>query len=171
MRLLQVVPTYLPARRYGGPIVGVHGLCCAPAARGHEGAGYPTSIDGPHDSAGPHGEPVVLDGVTIRYFASPRLRRLSYAPDLSRALRDAMASFDVAHLHSVFLWPTWQAARIAQATKLPYLISPRGMLVKRLRASRNRLVKSAWIALIERANLERAAGGRATSPVDRPQLH
>src|ERR1051326_691227 len=170
MRLLHVVPTYLPARRYGGPIVAVHGLCRALAARGHEGEVYTTSIHRPHDSAVPHGEPVVLDGVTIRYFASPRLRRLSYAPDLSRALRDAMASFDVAHLHSVFLWPTWQAARIAQATKLPYLISPRGMLVKRLIASRNRLVKSAWIALIERANLERAAAVHATSDVERREL-
>jgi glycosyltransferase involved in cell wall biosynthesis len=170
MRLLHVVPTYLPARRYGGPIVAVHGLCRALAARGHEVEVYTTSIDGPHDSAVPHREPVMLDGVTVRYFASPCLRRLSYAPALSRALRGAMGSFDVAHLHSVFLWPTWRAARIAQAAKVPYVISPRGMLVKRLIASRSRLVKSAWIALIERANLERAAAVHATSEVERGEL-
>ena len=170
MRLLHVVPTYLPARRYGGPIVAVHGLCRALAVRGHEVEVYTTSIDGPRDSAVPHDAPVVLDGVTVRYFASPGLRRLSYAPALSRALRGAMARFDVAHLHSVFLWPTWRAARIAQAAKVPYVISPRGMLVKRLIASRNRLIKSAWIALIERANLERAAAIHATSDVERREL-
>lgn len=170
MRLLHVVPTYLPARRYGGPIVAVHSLCRALAARGHEVEVYTTSIDGPHDSAVPHREPVMLDGVTVRYFASPCLRRLSYAPSLSRALRGAMGSFDVAHLHSVFLWPTWRAARIAQAAKVPYVISPRGMLVKRLIASRSRLVKSAWIALIERANLERAAAVHATSEVERSEV-
>jgi glycosyltransferase involved in cell wall biosynthesis len=170
MRLLHVVPTYLPARRYGGPIVAVHGLCRALAARGHEVEVYTTSIDGPHDSAVPHGEPVELDGVTVRYFASAHLRRLSYAPDLSRALRGATPGFDVVHLHSVFLWPTWRAGRIAQAAKVPYVISPRGMLVKRLIANRNRLVKSAWIALIERTNLERAAAIHATSDVERSEL-
>jgi glycosyltransferase involved in cell wall biosynthesis len=170
MRLLHVVPTYLPARRYGGPIVAVHGLCRALAARGHEVEVYTTSIDGPHDSAVPHREPVMLDGVKVRYFASPALRRLSYAPALGRALHDAMADCDVAHLHSVFLWPTWQAARYAQAAKVPYVISPRGMLVKRLIERRNRLVKTAWIALIERSNLERAAAIHLTSAVERREL-
>src|SRR5215472_592570 len=170
MRLLHVVPTYLPARRYGGPIVAVHGLCRALAVRGHEVEVYTTSIDGPHDSPVPHDQAVVLDGVTVRYFASPCLRRLSYAPALARALRDAMPDFDVAHLHSVFLWPTWRAARIAGAAKVPYVISPRGMLVKRLIASRSRWVKSAWIALIERSNLERAAAIHATSEVERREL-
>jgi glycosyltransferase involved in cell wall biosynthesis len=170
MRLLHVVPTYLPARRYGGPIVAVHGLCRALAARGHDVEVYTTSIDGASDSAVPHEQPVLLDGVKVRYFASPRLRRLAYAPALSRALRGAAAGFDVAHLHSVFLWPTWRAARIAQAAGLPYVISPRGMLVKRLIASRSRWVKSAWIALIERANLERAAAVHATSDVERSEL-
>ena len=170
MRLLHVVPTYLPARRYGGPIIAVHGLCRALAARGHEVEVYTTSIDGPRDSAVPHHEPVVLDGVTVRYFAAPRLRRLSYAPALGRALRGAMAGFDVAHLHSVFLWPTWRAARIAQAAQVPYVISPRGMLVKRLIASRSRWVKTAWITLIERSNLERAAAVHATSEVERREL-
>ena len=170
MRLLHVVPTYLPARRYGGPIVAVHSLCRALAARGHKVEVYTTSIDGRHDSAVPHREPVMLDGVTVRYFASPYLRRLSYAPDMSRALRDAVPDFDVVHLHSVFLWPTWRAARLAEAAKVPYVISPRGMLVKRLIVSRNRLVKSAWIALIERTNLERAAAIHATSAVERHEL-
>ena len=170
MRLVHVVPTYLPARRYGGPIVAVHGLCRALAARGHDVEVYTTSIDGPSDSPVPHDKPVMLDGVTVRYFASPYLRRLSYAPALERALRGSMAQFDVAHLHSVFLWPTWRAARIAEAAKVPYVISPRGILVKRLIASRSRWIKTAWIALIERSNLERAAAVHATSEVERREL-
>ena len=46
MRILHVVPTYLPARRYGGPIVAVHGLCKALAARGHDVAVITTNVDG-----------------------------------------------------------------------------------------------------------------------------
>jgi glycosyltransferase involved in cell wall biosynthesis len=170
MRLVHVVPTYLPATRYGGPILAVHGLCRALAARGHEVDVFTTSIDGPQDSAVPHNAPVNLEGVRVRYFASPALRRLSYAPALSNALRREIKSADVVHLHSVFLWPTWQAARIARGASVPYVISPRGILVKKLVASRNRLVKSAWIALIERSNLERASAIHATSDLERAEI-
>jgi hypothetical protein len=72
MRLLHVVPTYLPATRYGGPIFAVHGLCRALAARGHAVEVFTTSIDGPRDSAVPHGVPVTLDGVTsARRWSTP----------------------------------------------------------------------------------------------------
>ena len=47
MRILHVVPSYLPAVRYGGPIFAVHGLCRALAARGHEVQVFTINIDGP----------------------------------------------------------------------------------------------------------------------------
>ena len=36
MKILHVVPTYVPAWKHGGPIRSVHGLCKALAARGHQ---------------------------------------------------------------------------------------------------------------------------------------
>src|SRR5262249_49765833 len=157
MRILHVVPTYLPAVRYGGPIFSVHGLCRALAARGHDVHVVTTNIDGSGESAAPIGVPVRLDGVTVRDFRSPLLPRLSWAPALGQTLAREAAAFDVLHLHSVFLWPTWAAARSARRARVPYLISPRGMLVKELIERRNRLVKSAWIKLIEKSNLEMAS--------------
>jgi glycosyltransferase involved in cell wall biosynthesis len=170
MRILHVVPTYLPATRYGGPIVAVHSLCRALAARGHAVEVFTTSIDGPTDTAVPYDRPVMLDGVKIRYFASRQLRRLSYAPALMQSLHDEIAGADIVHLHSVFLWPTWRAARLSHKRHIPYVISPRGMLVKSLIASRNRLIKSAWIALIERSSLEQAAAIHATSAIEAAEL-
>ena len=170
MRLLHVVPTYLPANRYGGPIVAVHGLCRALAARGHEVEVFTTSIDGPTNMAVPHNVPVMLEGVKVRYFSSRWLRRLSYAPSLIRALRGEILGADVVHLHSVFLWPTWKAARMALNSRVPYVISPRGMLVKRLIESRNRMVKSAWISLIEKSNLEHAGAIHVTSTLEAEEL-
>jgi glycosyltransferase involved in cell wall biosynthesis len=170
MRILHVVPTYLPATRYGGPIVAVHSLCRALAARGHAVEVFTTSIDGPVDTAVPYDRPVMLDGVKVRYFVSRRLRRLSYAPSLMQSLHDEIAGADVVHLHSAFLWPTWRAARLSHKRRIPYVISPRGMLVKSLIASRNRLIKSAWIALIERSNLEQAAAIHATSAIEAEEI-
>src|SRR5262249_2892122 len=69
MRILHVVPTYLPAVRYGGPIFAVHGLCRALARRGHHVEVFTTNVDGSGASPVPLGEPVDLDGVQIRYFS------------------------------------------------------------------------------------------------------
>jgi hypothetical protein len=60
MRILHVVPSYLPAVRYGGPIFAVHGLCRALTARGHKLQVFTTNIDGPGTSSTPIATPVDL---------------------------------------------------------------------------------------------------------------
>jgi glycosyltransferase involved in cell wall biosynthesis len=170
MRILHVIPTYLPAVRYGGPIFAVHSLCRALIARGHSVEVVTTNINGAGPSPVPIGTRIDVDCVPVRYFASPFLSRLSFAPAMSAALRHEMTRFNIVHLHSVFLWPTWAAARLAKAARVPYVISPRGMLVENLIARRSRLVKLAWIKLIEKGNLERAAAIHATSSVEVAEL-
>jgi glycosyltransferase involved in cell wall biosynthesis len=170
MRILHVIPTYLPAVRYGGPTFAVHGLCRTLVARGHHVEVFTTNVDGPNNSAVPLKMPVILDGVHVRYFPSSFLRRLYWSPPLGRALRADLANFTVVHLHSVFLWPTWAAARTARKVRAPYLISPRGMLVKRLIEMKSKLAKQAWIKLIERANMERASAIHVTSAIEAEEL-
>ena len=170
MRILHVAPTYLPAVRYGGPIFTVHGLCRALAARGHEVQVFTTNRDGPGITPTPIGTPVDLDGVQIRYFPCPLIRRLYWAPALGRALDHEIGKIDIVHLHTVFLWPTWAAARAARNAGVPYVLSPRGMLVKDLIARRSRLAKSAWIHLIERSNVEQAAALHLTSELEATEL-
>jgi glycosyltransferase involved in cell wall biosynthesis len=170
MRILHVVPTYLPATRYGGPIFTVHALARALIARGHDVEVVTTNVNGAGVSPVPLGTRVEIDSVPVRYFASPWLPRLCFAPAMASMLRAEMPRFDVAHLHSVFLWPTYAAARTAHAAEIPYVVSPRGMLVADLIRHRNRLVKSAWIALCERGNLERAAAIHATSSTEAVEL-
>lgn len=69
MSLLHVVPTYLPASRYGGPLYSVHALCAALAMRGHD-----------VDRAAPVERPVDMDGVQDSYFVTGRGRRLYRSP-------------------------------------------------------------------------------------------
>jgi len=64
----------------------------------------------------------------------------------------------------------WAAARAARNTAVPYVLSPRGSLVKDLIARRSRLAKSAWIHLIERPNVEQAAALHLTSELERTEL-
>jgi glycosyltransferase involved in cell wall biosynthesis len=166
MRILHVVPSYIPAYRYGGPIYSVHGLCRALAARKHDVHVYTTNVDGDSDSNVPLGSQVDIDSVKVSYFPSRYARRLYWSPPMKKALRESVANFDLLHLHSIFLWPTFAAARASEKAKVPYIISPRGMLVKDLIRRKNRLIKTAWLSLFERHNLEHAAAIHVTSQTE-----
>jgi len=170
MRLLHVVPTYLPAVRYGGPIHSVHGLCTALAARGHDVHVFTTNVDGLGDSAVPLGRPVDMDGVKVWYFPSRRLRRLYWSPPMARMLLKEVGGFDLLHLHSVFLWPTRAAARAARRVRVPYVLSPRGMLVQDLIRRKSRWLKRTWIRLVERNNIAGAASIHVTSETESAEL-
>jgi glycosyltransferase involved in cell wall biosynthesis len=166
MRILHVVPTYVPAYRYGGPIYSVHGLCRALARRGLKVEVFTTNVDGPGDTDVALEQAVDVDGVAVWYFPSRRLRRLYWSPPMGAALRARVPDFDVMHLHSVFLWPTWAAARAAQRSGVPYLLAPRGMLVADLIRRKSRPLKGAWIRLIERRNLAGAAAVHVTTETE-----
>ena len=164
MRLLHVVPTYVPAWKHGGPIRSVHGLCRALVARGHEVTVFTTDVD--TNGAVPVNQPVAVDGVEVWYFPVRAPRRLYRSPAMARALRSRIGGFEAVHLHSVFLWPTMTAARAAERAGVPYLLAPRGMLVPDLLRRRGRWRKALWIRLFERRTLARAAGLHATTGLE-----
>jgi glycosyltransferase involved in cell wall biosynthesis len=170
MRVLHVVPTYLPAVRYGGPIYAVHTLCRALANRGHDIHVYTTSVDGPGTSNVSLTDAVSIDGVTVRYFPCGLGRRHYRSPKMGQALATNVTEFDALHLHSVFLWPTLAAARAAQRANVPYVLAPHGMLVGDLIARKSRLAKTTWIRLFERANIAGAAAVHVMSELEKTEF-
>lgn len=166
LRVLHVVPSYYPAVRYGGPIRSVQALCASLVSRGHQVSVYTTNMDGDKDSDVPLDRPVELEGVSIRYFPVPALRRLFWSPGLSRQVRESVSEFDLVHLHSIFLWPTYVAARAAKRAGVPYIISPRGMLVPDVIRRKSRLAKSVWIDLVERRSFAEAARLHVTAEIE-----
>lgn len=170
LRILQVVPTYFPAVRYGGPIRSVHLLGKALAQRGHEVHVFTTLVDGPYNLDVSLARPVNMDGVLVHYFPVRWLRRLYLSRAMQVALKREVDSFDVLHLHSVFLWPTWAAARAAHAAGVPYIVSPRGSLGREVIRRRNRWIKTAWIHLIEQRTLSDASGLHVTSDLEYEEI-
>jgi len=165
LRVLHVVPTYLPARRYGGPIVAVHGLCKALVAKGHSVEVFTTNVDGTGTLDVPVDERVDLDGVRIHYFPSP-IPRLYWSPLLGRRLAQRAREFDVIHTHAVYLWPGVAAARAARQANVPYVIAPRGMLVPELIRQKSRVAKTLWLRVMERRGFAGAAGIHFTSALE-----
>ena len=126
---------------------------------------FTTNVDGSGETDVPLGVPIALDGVSIRYFPST-YRRLFYSPRMRHALNELVAGYDAVHLHSVFLWPTYAAARAARRHGVPYIVSPRGMLVPDLIARKSRFAKNLWINAVERRTFASAASVHFTAGVE-----
>ena len=169
MKILHVVPTYLPAYRYGGPILSVHYLNKWLVKKGVEVTVFTTNINGPEDLDVPLNKPVIVDGVTIFYFKSSFPRKWFYSRDLRSALAERIGDFDLIHITSVFLSVSALGAYYAKKFHKPYVISPRGSLMKEPLARKSRFLKLVYLKLIERNNLAGAAAIHFTAEVERKE--
>ncbi len=52
----------------------------------------------------------------------------AYSRDLARFLDDAIPSFDVVHIHTLWHYPGYAASLVARRHNIPYVVSPRGEL-------------------------------------------
>jgi glycosyltransferase involved in cell wall biosynthesis len=170
VKLVHVMPSYVPAFEDGGPIRAVHALCSHLARKGHDVAVHTTNRSGSRVLDVPTDRPQEIDGVVVRYHAVRWPRRLYRAPSMRAALGEAAGPETVFHLHSVFLWPIDVAAREAVRAAVPYVLSPRGMLSPALVERRGRWRKRVWLALSGRRVLDGAAKVHATSPLEAGEL-
>jgi glycosyltransferase involved in cell wall biosynthesis len=164
MKILHVVPTYYPAVRYGGPIVSVHELCKSTVSLGHDVTVFTTNIDGANTSNVPLEKIVELDGVKIRYFSVPNLfRRWYWSPRMYKFLKKEIKEFDFIHLHSIFLWPTSAAARVAREENKPWCVSPRGALNIDMIERKSKLIKKIALKMYDLQTLFGSSFIHATS--------
>jgi glycosyltransferase involved in cell wall biosynthesis len=131
---------------------------------------FTTNVDGPGTLDVPLDRAVAMDGVTVRYFPTRLGRRLYRSPELASALRREIGSYDIVHVHAMFLWPEMVAARLAHRHGIPFVLSPRGMLVKELIRQRSRWLKWAWIKLFDQWMIEHASFIHTTSRIESEDL-
>ena len=119
MRVLHVVPSLSPS--WGGPVSAVLGLVPALERKGVQSSVIATyGLTGERRLPGPD--------VPATVFRTNALGRLwiAYAPGLASAVRGAVRSCDVVHIHELWHYPHWVAARTALHQSVPYVISPHG---------------------------------------------
>ena len=162
MRVLHVTPYFAPAFRYGGPPRSVLGLCRALLRQGVEVEVLTTTADGPSELPCSPLEGNVYEGVPVRYLPRGFPRRSFGARGLGAALDDAVSRSDLVHVHGLWSVPGWAAARHARRARVPFVISPRGMLDPGSIAQRGWRKRVAY-RLIERRSLLDATFLHATS--------
>ncbi len=166
MKILHVVPTYYPAFVRGGPIWSVHNLNKALVKRGIDVTVYTTDLDIPETT--PRNCEVVVDGVKVWYFPAS-FRPWQYSCEMHRALRENMKDFDMVHVTSVFLSASTLGARYAKKFGKPYIISPRGSLMREPVMQKHRFAKMLYLWLVEKRNLKWADAIHFTVPMEREE--
>ncbi len=169
MRILHIIPTYLPAYQRGGPIWSVHNLNKWLVKKGIDVTVYTTDIDVPRDI--PRGVAVNRDGARVFYFPASFPRAWEYSRAMHRALSKNMGNFDLVHITSTFLAVSTLGAYYAKKFKKPYVISPRGNLMREPLAMKSPLKKKLYLALIEKRNLAGAAAIHFTTESEKEEYH
>ncbi|MEP6919458.1 MAG: glycosyltransferase, partial [Acidobacteriota bacterium] len=146
---------------YGGPPASVLGLCQGLQRAGIDVEVVTTTANG-RDSLPPSAPGGDVDqGVAVRYAERSWPRRF-FGARVREPLADALSRADLCHIHGIWNVPEWWASYLARAARVPYVISPRGMLQPQAaRIGRRR--KEVALALLERRNLSGAALLHATS--------
>jgi len=123
IRILHVIASI--AASTGGPARAVVDMARAVAARGHAVSIYTTDRD---MTAAERAAPMPDDGVERHVFAQgfPQLFATSWP--LARALDAAIPKADIVHIHSLYLFHVWYAAKLCRKHGVPYLLRPHGSL-------------------------------------------
>lgn len=156
MKILQIIPHYLPAYQYGGPIRSVHNLSKAMVKKGVEVSVWTTNLGLKDRNDIPLGKEVLIDGVKISYFPIVGSFHYALSPGLKKYMSHKIKDFDVVHIQGVYQFHSLIGGYFARKYRVPYVLTPRGMLTPGGINRKGRLKKKIYISLVERKNIEKA---------------
>ena len=164
MNILHVIGSVAP--RYGGPSIAVAGMAKALIDRGHSVEIFTTDMDGPSRLQVPTKKQTDWRGVPTTFFPVSRPRSYVTSLSLGAALIRRICDYDILHIHSLYLFHSMVAGHYCRQFDIPYLVRPHGTLNPYHRGH-HRLRKSVYDMLVERRNLNAAAGLHYTSTAER----
>jgi glycosyltransferase involved in cell wall biosynthesis len=151
MNILHVIASLAPES--GGPAKACFEMARAVARRGHRVAIFATDHGA---AAGEAGGRSARDGVEIRFFPRQFPKFFATSWPLARALLLEVGGADVVHLHSLYRFHDWAAARACRRHGVPYILRPHGTLDP-YQFRQHRLRKHVMEALFQNSVTRRAA--------------
>ena len=165
LKVLHVIPSV--SLKHGGPTYALQAF-----ARASEEQGVDVVIATTDDDGGrrrlrvPFGEAFEHRGVQHIFFRRDVLSyKISFG--LARWLSTNVSRFDLVHIHALFSFSSYAAARAARKHKIPYIVRPLGVLNRWGMQNRRPLVKRLSLSLVELPILRHAAAIHYTSEAER----
>lgn len=170
MKILHVSPSYYPAFRFGGPIVSVHLLNKAIAAKGNSVDVLTTNAGIDEQNKVKLNEWIEFDGIRVMYKSFTGYEHYNFSIPLTREVFKLVKRYDLVHITAVWNYPVLAASLAAMFFKKPFIISPRGELIPEARTIKSKNVKHFYYKLIAQHYLKRASSIHFTSESERKDV-
>jgi glycosyltransferase involved in cell wall biosynthesis len=154
MKILHVISSM--AQESGGPPGICAGMAGGLAKRGH--AVTIATVEGDRRSM-----VAIPEGVTVKFFPAAQ-GSYCRSPAMGAWLNAQVRTFDMVHLHSLWQYPTFAAARACWKAKVPYVVLLNGMLDEYSVTHKSALKKRVYWMLREGRVQRRAAGLQCSAP-------
>jgi glycosyltransferase involved in cell wall biosynthesis len=130
MKILQVIPYFYPAWRFGGPVRVAYDISRKLVERGHSVTVYTTDIQDENSRVNCSYKNV--EGVDTYYFRNLSLyaasRKMFITPSLISALKDNVKNFDVVHIHGNRTTQSPLLHYFLKKNAVPYVVQAHGGL-------------------------------------------
>ncbi len=170
LKILHVQETLSP--RYGGPATVLPQLARAQAMAGHDVEIVTTNADHPRGVYRKGGWAALEHSKVQVFYGTVEFPSLCFSMGLAAYLRQAMASFDIVHVHGLYRFPPTYAAYQARKQGVPYIIRPHGSLDPYLydKSSRSVSLKRLYERWFDLPNLHSASAIHYTAEEERERV-
>ncbi len=117
MKILHIIPSSAP--EHGGPATAIQEICHHQVSKGHSVEVFTTALQASTEDK---------NGFKIHHFKREFPYNYFYSSSLKTALSEKVSNFDILHIHTLWLYPTWIGSQLALKHKIPYIVRPCGML-------------------------------------------
>jgi len=170
MRVLHIVPSYIPAYRYGGPIQSVHLLNKRLSEIGVAIDVYTTNAGLENRNDILINRWVDLDGTRVKYFNYYGYEHYTFSPRLFfESLKEA-DSYDLVHITAVWNFPVLAGSIASLLRKKPYVISTRGAIYEKAVNLKSKNKKLLYYHLAAQHYLKRASALHFTTKDEREKV-
>lgn len=117
------------------------------------------------------GEPEGIDGISHTAYSTsiPSYLWTGFSFKLARSIERTVSQFDVVHIHELWHYPHFAAARAAIKVKVPYMITPHGAL-EPWAVEHKGLKKRLYMSAVQRRYLNRASTVQALTSAEASQV-
>ncbi|HEX5397665.1 MAG TPA: glycosyltransferase [Verrucomicrobiae bacterium] len=163
--MLHVIPSLSP--KHGGPSIAMPLMARSLTEAGVEVDVATTDDDGPGCRMNVLlGRRIERDGYGLFHFHK-QTEFYKVSLPLSRWLKQHIPDYDVVHVHALFQFASFAAARFARQRHVPYIIRPLGVLNRWGIENRRRGLKAWSLRIIEKPMMRHAAAMHYTSEQER----
>jgi glycosyltransferase involved in cell wall biosynthesis len=141
LKILQVIPYYYPAWKFGGPVKVAYDISKELVERGHSVTVYTSDIV--DEKTRVENSFQNIDGVDVFYFRNLSLyaamRKMFVTPSMLSAVKDNIKSFDVVHVHGNRTTQSPVLHYFLKKNSVPYIVQAHGGLPRVSGGTLNRL--------------------------------